>query len=175
MTTYLILGIVGLVVLAVSLLVGDVLDGLLDGALDGIGGDWFSTEVVGGFVSALGFGGAIAVSLGAPGPVAALIGVATGTAFAWMAARLTRLVRGAGTDEAPVAADVIGHEATVLSAIPDEGFGTIRVHVGGHTLRYNASADLGLEAGSRVHVTSVLSPTAVTVAPIWTELPPAGT
>ena len=47
-----------------------VLDGLLDGALDGIGGDWFSTEVVGGFVSALGFGGAIAVSLGAPGPVA---------------------------------------------------------------------------------------------------------
>ncbi len=62
MSVYLVLGIVGLLVLAVSLLVGDVLDGVLDGALDGLGGDWFSTEVIGGFVSALGFGGAIAVS-----------------------------------------------------------------------------------------------------------------
>jgi len=171
-TTYLILGVVGLVVLAVSLLVGDVFDGLLDGALDGLGGDWFSTEVVGGFVSALGFGGAIAVSAGAPGPVAVAVGLVVGTAFAWMAAKLTRLVRGAGTDEAPAAADVIGHEAVVLSDIPDDGFGTIRVYVGGHTLRYNASADLGLEAGARVHVTSVLSPTAVTVAPMWSGLPP---
>ena len=171
MTTYLILGIVGLVVLGVSLLVGDVLDGLLGGALDGLGGDWFSTEVVGGFVSALGFGGAIAVSAGAPGPIALAVGLVVGTAFAWMAAKLTRLVRGAGTDEAPAAADVVGHQGVVLSAIPDDGFGTIRVYVGGHTLRYNASADLGLEAGSQVHVTSVLSPTAVTVAPMWSELP----
>ncbi len=60
----------------------------------------------------------------------------------------------------------------MLSDIPGTGFGTVRVCLGGHTLRYNASADLQLEAGSRVHVTSVLSPTAVTVAPMWTDLPP---
>lgn len=92
MTTYLILGILGLVVLAVSLLLEDVLDGLLDGALDGLGGDWCSTEVVGGFVSALGFGGAIAVSLGVPGLLALGIGLVVGTAFAWLAAQLTGLV-----------------------------------------------------------------------------------
>ena len=168
MTTYLILGVSGLLVLAISLLAGDV----LDGALDGLGGDWFSTEVVGAFVSALGFGGAIAISAGAPGPVAAVIGIAVGAAFAWMAAKFTRLVRGAGTDEAPAAADVVGQEAEVISGIPGDGFGTIRAHVGGHTLRFNASCDLALEAGARVHVTSVLSPTAVTVAPVWSELPP---
>ena len=170
MTAYLIVGVVGLAVLAVSLLAGDV----LDGALDGIAGDWFSTEVVGGFVSALGFGGAIAVSAGAPGPVAVVIGIAIGTAFGWMAARFTRLVRGAGTDEAPSSGDVIGHEAVVLSDIPDEGLGTVRVHLGGHTLRYHASADLPIGAGSRVHVTGALSPTAVTVAPMWSALPPDG-
>ncbi len=169
MTTYLILGVVGLVILAVSLLVGDVFDGLLDGALDGLGGDWFSTEVVGGFVSALGFGGAIAVAAGAPGPVAVAVGLVIGMSFAWLAAKFTRLVRGAGTDGAPAAGDVVGHEAIVLSDIPHAGFGTIRVHVGGHTLQYNASADLELDAGARVHVTSVLSPTAVTVAPMWSE------
>lgn len=168
MTAYLIVGVVGLVVLATSLVVGDVLDGVLDG----IGGDWFSTEVVGGFVSALGFGGAIAVSAGAPGPVAVAVGLAVGTAFGWMAARFTRLVRGAGTDGTPAAGDVVGHEAIVLSDIPDEGLGTVRVHVGGHTLRYHASADLAIAAGTKVHVTSVLSPTAVTVAPMWSELPP---
>jgi membrane protein implicated in regulation of membrane protease activity len=165
---YLILGVVGLVVLATSLVVGDVLDGVLDG----VGGDWFSTEVVGGFVSALGFGGAIAVSAGAPGPVAVAVGLAVGTAFGWMAARFTRLVRGAGTDGTPAAGDVVGHEAIVLSDIPDEGLGTVRVHVGGHTLRYHASADLAIAAGTKVHVTSVLSPTAVAVAPMWSELPP---
>lgn len=171
MTAYLIVGVVGLVVLATSLLVGDVLDGVLDG----LGGDWFSTEVVGGFVAALGFSGAIAVSAGAPGVVAVAIGIAVGTAFAWLAARLTRLVRGAGTDEAPSANDVIGHEGVVVTEIPaadaGAGYGTVQVRLGGHTLRYNASADLPLEAGARVHVTSVLSPTAVAVAPVWRELP----
>ena len=125
MTTYLILGVVGLLVLAVSLLVGDVFDGLLDGALDGLGGDWFSTEVVGGFVSALGFGGAIAVSAGAPGPVAVVVGLVVGTAFAWLAARLTRLVRGAGTDESP-------HCYKRLPEVLQCHAGTIRIL---HTLR----------------------------------------
>lgn len=175
MTAYLILGASGLLVLAISLLAGDFLEGFWDAALQGVGvpgGEFFSTEVASAFISALGFGGAIAISAGAPGPVAAIVGVAVGTAFAWMAAKFTRLVRGAGTDEAPAAADVVGQEAEVISGIPDDGFGTIRVYVGGHTLRFNASCDLALDSGARVHVTSVLSPTAVTVAPVWSGLPP---
>ncbi|CAN5686263.1 hypothetical protein BH11ACT8_BH11ACT8_15300 [soil metagenome] len=168
MTAYLILGVVGLVIISISLLVGD----LFDGILDGLGADWFSTEVVGGFVSALGFGGAIAVSAGAPGAVAVVVGIVVGTVFAFGAAWLTRLVKGGGTDEAPRTSDVIGHEGVVVSEVPPTGFGTVEVRIGGHTLRFNASADLGLEAGTRVHVTEVLSPTAVSVSPVWSGLPP---
>ena len=49
--------------------------------------------------------------------------------------------------------------------------GVVRVLVGGHPLRLNARADRALETGIQVHVTGVLSPTAVTVAPVWDELP----
>jgi hypothetical protein len=52
-----------------------------------------------------------------------------------------------------------------------DGFGSVSVVVGGHTVRLNARADAPLEAGTEVHVTGVLSPTAVTVSPTWTPLP----
>lgn len=169
MTVYLVLGVVGLVVVTVSLLVGD----LFESVLDGLGADWFSTEVVGGFVSALGFGGAIAVSAGAPGGVAVVIGLVVGTAFAFLAGWLTRLVRGGGTDDLPEANDTIGREGVVISGVPADGYGTVEIRLGGHTLRYNARADLELATGSRVHVTAVMSPTAVRVAPVWSALPPS--
>lgn len=168
MSTYLVLGVVGLVVIAVSLVAGD----LLDGVADGLAGDWFSTEVVGSFVSALGFGGAIAVSVGAPGWLALGVGLGAGVVFGALGAWLTRLVRGGATDHTPAADDVVGHEGVVVSGVPADGFGAVRIHLGGHTLRFNARAELELDAGTRVHVTGVLSPTAVSVAPVWSALPP---
>ncbi|WP_139980082.1 hypothetical protein [Nocardioides litoris] len=163
MALFLVIGVVGLAVIAVSLVLGD----LAEGVLPGLDADWFSTEVLGAFVSALGFGGAIALQAGlAEGP-AALVGVAAGVVFGAGAAGLTRLVRGGATDDVPAADDVVGREGRVLSAVPDAGFGAVEVWVGGHTLRFNARADLPLESGTRVHVTGVLSPTAVTVSPLW--------
>lgn len=172
MSLFLVLGIVGLAVIVVALLAGDVLGGAFGGALDGLGGDWFSTEVVGAFVSAFGFGGAIADQLGAPAPATIVVGLVAGAVFAAAGAGLTRLVRGGATDHTPAADDAVGREGVVVSDIPDEGMGNVRVHLGGHTLRFNARADGGLAAGTRVHVTGVLSPTAVTVAPLWDALPP---
>lgn len=169
MTVYLVLGLVGLVVIAASLVLGD----LLEGVLDGLGGDWFSTEVVGAFVSALGFGGAAALGLGAPDLVALPVGLAAGVGFGFLGASLTRLVRDGGTDATPGADDVLGRDAVVVSDIPADGFGTVRLHLGGHTLRFNARAELPLETGTEVHVTGVVSPTAVTVSPTWSALPPS--
>jgi len=165
MTAYVVIGVCGLAVLLVSLLVGELLEGLLDG----LGGDWFSTEVVGAFVAALGFGGALADGLGAPGPVSVLAGVGAGVVFGAFAAWLTRLVRSGGTAGAPGADDVVGWDATVVSAIPADGLGTVTVRRGGHLLRFNARAEQALEAGTEVHVTAVLSPTAVSVAPLWPD------
>lgn len=167
MTTFLVIGVVGLALLFISLLAGD----LLDGAFDVLSADWFSSAVIGGFVSAFGFGGAIAAGLGAPGIVAVLVGLGAGALFAWFAAWLTRLLKGGGSDAAPHINDTIGRDATVLTGIPANGFGVVRVRVGGHTLQLNARAEAALPVGTEAYVTGVLSPTAVAVTPIWNSLP----
>jgi membrane-bound ClpP family serine protease len=166
-TTFLVIGLVGLALVAVSLVLGDV----LDGALDVLASDAFSTAVIGGFVSAFGFGAAAAEALGFGLVVALPVGIVAGTVVGWFAAWLTRLLRD-GDDPSAVAVDsAVGHEGDVVTEVPADGFGIVRVLVAGHALRLNARADRPIEAGTRVHVTGVLSPTAVTVAPIWNELP----
>lgn len=71
MLPFLIIGLAGLALLGVSLLVGD----LLDGVGDVLPGDVFSTAVVGGFVSAFGFGAAIAERLALALPVTIGVGI----------------------------------------------------------------------------------------------------
>lgn len=172
MTPFLFIGIVGLALLAISLLLGDVLDGLLDGLSGALGGDAFSTAVIGAFVSAFGFGAATVDGVGAPLVVAVPVGVAAGVAFGWFAGWLTALVRGGGSDATLSTDDAIGRDGTVTTEIPADGLGTVRVLVGGHVLRLNARATEPIPSGTAIHVTGVLSPTAVTVAPVWPlELP----
>lgn len=166
MTVYLVVGVVGLVLLAVSLLAGD----LLDGAFDALAGDWFSSAVLGGFISAFGFGAAVAAGLGLPVLPTVLVGAGAGVLVGWFAAWLTGLVRGGGSDDPVGASDTVGLDATVLTEIPAGGLGVVRVRVGGHTLQLNARADAdgtALPVGTEAHVTGVVSPTAVTVAPVW--------
>ncbi|MCW2794013.1 MAG: hypothetical protein JWO76_3111 [Nocardioides sp.] len=170
MTTFLVIGIAGLALLAVSLLFGDLFDGMLGGLGDALSSDWFSSAVAAGFVSAFGFGGALAQEAGAPALVAVPVGVVAGVAFGWFASWLTRLLRGGGSDDTPSTDDTLGRDATVVTGIPADGFGVVRVQLGGHVLRLNARADRPIEAGTDVHVTGVLSPTAVTVAPVWNDL-----
>jgi membrane protein implicated in regulation of membrane protease activity len=165
-TTFLVVGVVGLVLLAVSLVVGD----LLDGALDALAGDTFSSAVIGGFVSAFGFGAAAMEALGFRLLVAMPVGLVAGLAFGWFAAWLTRLLRDESSDATVTTSDTVGHEGQLVTGVPIDGFGVVRVLVGGHSLTLNARAERVLEAGTRVHVTGVLSPTAVTVSPVWNEL-----
>lgn len=164
MDPFLLIGVCGVVVLLASLLLGELFD------LEALAGDWFSTAALGGFVSALGFGGATAQALGAPQLVASLVGVGAGLVVGWFAAWLTRLVKNGGTDSTPTATDMIGWDATVLSDVPADGYGAVTVRRGGHTVRLNAKSERALPAGTAVHVTGVLSPTAVTVAATYPEL-----
>lgn len=169
MTVFLVLGLVGLLVLAVSLVAGD----MLEGAFDALEADWISTAVVGGFISAFGFGGAAADGAGLPWPVAVAIGAGAGVLVAWFAGWLTALVKDGPSDGTVSITDSVGQTAQVITAIPGEGYGVVRVVVGGHTLQVNASANLPIEAGTRVNVTGVISPTAVSVTAIWQSDPPA--
>ena len=161
--TFLVIGLIGLLVLGISLVAGDV----LDGALDALAGDVFSSAVLGAFVAATGFGGAAAQAVGLPGALAVAVGLAAGVVFGWFAVWLTRLIKDGGSDATLTTDDTIGRDGRVITSIPADGFGVVQILVGGHTMRLNARSDHPLEPGTAVHVTSVLSPTAVTVAPVW--------
>ena len=159
------IGVAGLALLLVSLVVGD----LFDGALDVLSGDVFSSAVIGAFVAATGFGAAAAQ--GAVGTALAIpVGLVTGTAFAWLAWWLTRLLRDGSGDATLTTDDTIGRDGRVISQIPAGGLGVVDILVGGHTVRLNARAEEPIGPGTAVHVTSVLSPTSVTVAPVWPEI-----
>lgn len=172
MTAFFVIGVVGLLLLAVSLFIGDVLDGAFD-LLDGFLGGIFSTAVIGGFTAAFGFGGAGALGAGLPTIGAIAVGVGVGAVFGWFAAWLTRLIRDGGSDATLSSGDLVGHSGRVVDAIPADGLGTVRVVIGGHSVRRNARAETALPPGTEVHVTGVLSPTAVSVAPVWPLDPPA--
>ncbi len=43
--------------------------------------------------------------------------------------------------------------------------------IGGHTVQLNARSEEPIAPGTEIHVTEVLSPTAVQVAPVWNALP----
>jgi len=162
-TVFLVLGIAGLVLLAVSLIAGD----LLDGPFQALEADWISTAVIGGFVSAFGFGGAAADGAGLPVLPALVIGAGCGLVVGWFAWWLTRVLKDGPSDGTVSVADSVGRVATVVTDIPREGYGVVRVVVGGHPMRLNASAHQPIEAGTEVNVTGVLSPTAVSVTEIW--------
>ncbi|GAB3852999.1 hypothetical protein GCM10028801_04890 [Nocardioides maradonensis] len=167
MTPFLVLGVVGLLVLLASLVIGDH----VDSAFSALEADWISTAAIGGFISAFGFGGAIADGAGAPMALSLAVGAVAGGLVGWLAWWLTRLLKNGPSDGTVSVADSVGMTARVITAIPAQGYGVVRVVVGGHPLQLNASANASIEAGTEVHVTGVLSPTAVNVTEIWQ--PPA--
>jgi membrane-bound ClpP family serine protease len=166
LTTFLVIGLVGLALVGISLVLGD----LFDGVFDALAGDVFSSAVVGGFVSAFGFGAALMQGLGAPGVVSVPVGIAAGLVVGWLAWWLTRLVKDSSSDATLTPEDALGRSGRVITSIPAEGYGTVRLMIGGHSVQLNAKASAPVEPGTEVHVTEILSPTAVLVAPVWNEL-----
>jgi membrane-bound ClpP family serine protease len=165
-TTFLVIGIVGLVLVGISLVLGDIFDGVLDV----LAGDVFSSAVLGGFVSAFGFGAALMQGIGAPAALSVPVGVAAGVVVGWLAWWLTKLVKDGSSDGTLSADDALGRSGRVITAIPADGFGAVRLLIGGHSVQVNAKAEAPIEPGTEVHVTQILSPTAVLVAPVWNEL-----
>jgi len=166
LTTFLVIGLVGLALVGISLVLGD----LFDGVFDALAGDVFSSAVVGGFVSAFGFGAALMQGIGAPGVVAVPVGIGAGLLVGWFAWWLTRLVKDGGSDATLTPEDALGRSGRVVTSIPDGGYGTVRLMIGGHSVQLNAKAEAPVGPGTEVHVTEILSPTAVLVAPVWNEL-----
>jgi hypothetical protein len=161
--TYLIIGSIGLLLLGLSAVLHDLLDGVLDSLSLDFGG-FVSTPTIAAFAAALGFGGAMALYAGAGPVAAAAIGTGAGVGIGAIAGFVTRTLIHSATDPTPRVDDAVGMSGAVVSPIPAGGYGEVRVHYDGQMTKLNAVADVSLPAGAAVVVVAVLSPTAVKVA-----------
>ncbi len=165
MTVFLIIGLAGLALLVAALVAGEVLDGVLEPINGVLGGDLLSTGVLAGFLGAFGFT-AHAVTPAAGAGVGSAVGVVAGLLVGAGAGFLTRFLASGRTDGTPSAAALVGLGGTVLTALPSQGYGEVVVVVAGHPTKLNARSYGPVPVGMPVTVVSVISPTAVRVAPV---------
>jgi membrane protein implicated in regulation of membrane protease activity len=161
---FLVIGGLGVLVLAVALFGGEFLH---FGHVDLDSGLW-STEALAGFVGAFGFAGAIANELlGGHGTAAAFGGATVGALAAvptaYLAVRLSRAARNMHTDATPTRTDLVGTLGVVVTPIPRQGYGEVRVRLGGQPVKLNARADRSLPMGAHVFVVEAPSETSVVV------------
>jgi membrane protein implicated in regulation of membrane protease activity len=182
-TVFLVVGGIGVVLLLVALLVGEI--GHL--AVDADGGS-FSLEAVAALLGGIGFGGAAAtvllpeaLSAAATVLLAAGAGLVLALPLAWGAVRLSRALRDMPTTETLTRHHLAGAQGVVVSAVPAAGFGEVRLGLAGQHLKFAARSDVPLPAGTPVYVVEALSETAVHVVstapdPLPDPLPdPGGT
>ncbi|OYO09330.1 NfeD family protein [Enemella evansiae] len=163
MIVLLALGGLGVVLLLVAMLLGDLFDGLL--GFDTIGGDFFSVAGLAGFIGAFGFGGAIALELSGSLTIAIVAGVLVGVLVGVGASVLTSRLRDErNTGDVTVRQEhLTGSRGRVINDIPTDGYGEVRVVLRGHPTKLNARAHEPLTAGTPIEVVGVLSPTSVVV------------
>ncbi|WP_149552142.1 hypothetical protein [Streptomyces marokkonensis] len=161
------LGVAGLVLLLLSLVFDGILEGVFDGVLDGLFDGLLSLPVIAGFVSMLGFGGAIVLGttdIGVTGATAT--GVLAGAGAGWLTWKLSRLLMRDQTDATPRGGDLIGTSGSVVTAIPADGYGEVLVHLAGQPLKLAAKCPVPVARGAEIWVESALSATSVAVRPV---------
>jgi membrane protein implicated in regulation of membrane protease activity len=134
------------------------------------GGVELSMPVLAGFLGAFGFGGAIVASvLPGGGTATTLIATAAGLVAAvptgWLVGRLVEAAMNMPTDATLTSSDLIGAMGVVVSAVPVDGYGEVRLAVAGTQMKLHARCDEALALGTRVFVISVPTPTSVLVEP----------
>ena len=164
LTAYIVIGAVGLAVVLVSLVLGDLLEGVFDAFGFDFGGGIFSAPVLGSFLAAFGFGAALIMfATGAGASLGALGGLGSGVVVGGIALALMRGLMRMPTDETVTTAGLAGSSGTVITRIPEDGYGEVVVRHHGKQHKYYARGDEPLAAGTPVEVTSVLSASAVMV------------
>jgi membrane-bound ClpP family serine protease len=155
---FLIIGGLGVLILAIGLLGLDFLD--IDGPV--------SVEAIAAMLGVFGFAAAVAsATLDARTPVplltAAGVGVLVAIPAGWLALRLAQAARRMSTDATPVRDDLIGLIGMVVTPIPEQGYGEIRVVLGGQPVKLYATADSAVPTGTKVFVITVSTETSVFV------------
>ncbi|WP_111765725.1 NfeD family protein [Nakamurella deserti] len=163
--TFLVVGGLSLVLLLISVVIGDV--GHFAADADGP----FSLPALAAFLGGGGFAGGAAASLLAdrlddtPRLLAALgVGTVVALPLAFGALRLMSGLMRMRTDETLTGAGLLGSHGVVVTAITTPtSFGEVRLTIGGHTLKYYARSQHPLPVGTPVYVVDVPSETSVEV------------
>jgi membrane protein implicated in regulation of membrane protease activity len=160
---FLAIGVLGLALLAVAMLGGDILDE---------SSTIVSVEIIAAVLSGFGFSAAVAASLPGvdlPAVICVLIGVLGAVPVAYFAWLLTSRARRMRTDATPNRTDLVGRQGVVVTEIRDGVYGEVRVRIGGQQIKLNARADAAIPAGTFVRVTEAPSDTSVRVTPLQQE------
>lgn len=164
---FLVIGIVGGVLLVISLL----LDGIFD-AFD-FGDGPLSLTTIAAFTAIFGFTAFALVGAGlstpAAGALGALAGVLGGAAAWW----LSRAIRGAESSTAVTGAELVGAYANVVLAIPAGGLGEVALVRHGERVSLSASSDVEIPRGAPVRITQTITATSVRVEPFTEVAPPS--
>ena len=156
---FLIIGVVGAVLLLISLL----LDGIFD-AFD-FGDGPLSLTSIAAFTAIFGFTAFACVGAGISTPVSGVLGALAGLlggAAAWW---LSRLIRGAESTTAVSEDELVGKIASVVLAIPVTGLGEVALTRHGERVSLAASAEVPIARGTAVRIIQVVTSTSVRVEP----------
>lgn len=159
---FLVIGIVGALLLILSV----VLDGVFD-VLD-FGDGPLSLTTISAFTAIFGFAAFGAVGAGATTGIAALIGAVAGLVGGAAAWWLSRLIRRAESTTSVSSGDLVGGEASVVLAIPAGGLGEVALVRHGERVSLAAAAAPGVSIarGVRVRIVQTLTSTSVLVEPV---------
>ncbi|MET8406085.1 hypothetical protein [Streptomyces sp900116325] len=160
------LGIAGVVLLVLSLVFDGVLEGVFDGLSGGLDG-FLSLPVIAGFVSMLGFAGAITLgTTGLGAGVATGVGAVAGVGTGWLTWKLSRALMRDDASATPRGEDLVGSSGSVVTAVPVDGYGEVLLYLGGQPLKFAAKSSTPIARGTEVWVESVLTATSVVVRPV---------
>ncbi len=162
---FLVIGIVGGVLLLISL----VLDGIFD-AFD-FGDGPLSLTTIAAFTSIFGFTAFASVGAGMSPGAGSVVGAIAGLIGAVAAWWLSKLIRGAESSTAVSGSDLIGSEAFVVLAIPQGGLGEVALVRHGERVSLSATAQQSIERGAAVRIVQTLTSTSVQVAPVEADTP----
>lgn len=164
MTVFLIIGAIGLGLILISLILGEVLEGMFEGIE---AGGVLSTPVIGAFLAAFGFGAALILyGTDAGSGISALGGLGSGVVVGGLALAITRNLMSMPTDDPVRSTDLVGVSATVVTRIPEGGLGEVSLVHRGQLMKMGARSTESIVAGAAVTVVVVTSPSSVVVAPV---------
>jgi membrane protein implicated in regulation of membrane protease activity len=132
-SVFLAITVLGFLVLAVSLVFGEIFEHFGDAAdhdLGHGGPSFFSLRILSVFVTAFGGFGAIGVNYGLSTLASSGLGFLSGLFFAWLIYLFAKFLHGQQATTEVKSGDIVGQAARIIVAIPSGGLGQIRCQVG---------------------------------------------